>query len=262
MTDYRGRFLWYELLTSDVKAGIDFYTKVVGWGTQEFPLPGGGPPYLMFAKGDAPLAGVMELPEAARKSGAPPHWLAYIGAPQIDTSLADAQARGARLLVPIMEIPTVGRMVVLQDPQGAVFALYQPSQEPGPAAPPELGDCSWHELAAGEATTAWTFYSSLVGWEKKGEGHDMGPIGIYQEYGLPGIPFPIGGVFNKPAEMPGPPHFMLYFRVKDVKESADKVKSLGGQVLNGPLEVPGGDFIVNCMDPQGAAFSLHHCDRT
>jgi hypothetical protein len=83
-------------------------------------------------------------------------------------------------------------------------------------------------------------------------------MGIYQEYGLPGMAFPLGGIFKKPAEMPAPPHFMLYFRVADVHAKASEVKSLGGQILNGPMEVPGGDFIVNCLDPQGAAFSLHH----
>lgn len=259
MGDYRGRFIWYELLTKDPTAGQEFYKKVVGWGTETW--TGGERPYTMFTRGGVPLAGVMELPEEAREAGAPSHWLAYIGAPDLDALAAQAQRSGAKVLVPTMEIATVGRMTVLCDPQGAVFALFQPEQEPAAPAPPQVGDCSWHELAADDEAAAWPFYSALFGWEKRGEAHDMGPAGAYQEYGCPGVPFPLGGIFRKPAEMPAPPHFMLYFRVPDVNEKVELVKSLGGRVVNGPMEVPGGDFIVNCLDPQGAAFSLHHATK-
>jgi predicted enzyme related to lactoylglutathione lyase len=70
--------------------------------------------------------------------------------------------------------------------------------------------------------------------------------------------FPLGGMMNKPQEMAQvPPNWGLYFRVDDINAATDRVKANGGQILNGPMEVPGGDMIVNCMDPQGAAFSLH-----
>src|SRR5262249_1578766 len=105
------------------------------------------------------------------------------------------------------------------------------------------------------------FFSGLFGWEKKGEGHDMGPAGLYQEYGLAGDPTPLGGLYKKPAEVPGPPHIMLYFRVADVGKSGEVVKANGGQVVHGPVEVRGGDFIPSGVDPTGAAFSLHHSTK-
>lgn len=254
--DLRGRFLWYELLTTDPKGAQDFYTKLIGWGLENW--TGAGMNYVMWKRGDAPIGGVLELPAGARQAGAPSHWLTYIGTPNVDATVEQAKRAGAKIHVPAQDIPTQGRFAVLADPHGATFAVYKPEREPAPAAPPQTGDCCWHELAARDDKQAWGFFSSLFGWEKRGQGHDMGPMGIYQEYGCPGIPFPLGAIYKKPADMPAPPHFMLYFRVEDVREKASQVKSLGGQVVNGPMEVTGGDFIVNCLDPQGAAFSLHH----
>ena len=66
----------------------------------------------------------------------------------------------------------------------------------------------------------------------------------------------IGGMWNKPAEVPMP-HWLYYFRVKDVDKTIENAKARGGKVLNGPMEVPGGDRVVTATDPQGAAFGLH-----
>jgi predicted enzyme related to lactoylglutathione lyase len=176
----------------------------------------------------------------------------------VDASARQAEAAGGKVCHQPQDIPEVGRFAVLADPHGAVFAVFQPKNQQPQAASPQVGDCSWHELAAGDERQAWEFYSALFGWVKHGEGHDMGPLGRYQEYGVPGVAWPLGGIYRKPADMPAPPHFMLYFHVEDVPRTLETLKALGGQVLNGPMEVPGGDVIANCLDPQGAAFSLHH----
>jgi uncharacterized protein len=67
----------------------------------------------------------------------------------------------------------------------------------------------------------------------------------------------MGGMFNKTAEMPGPPAWTHYVMVDSVDRAVDAVKARGGQVLVGPMEVPGGDWIAQCMDPQGAVFAVH-----
>ncbi len=255
MGDIHGRFLWYQLQPSDAAGAIAFYQKVVGWGTET--LAGMDTPYTMFTRLGAPIGGVLPLPEEAKQAGAVSHWLAYIGTTDVDGTVGQATKTGAKICVPAQDIPSVGRFAVLLDPQGALFAVYKPEQEPGAEEPPQNGDCSWHELVTGDVKLAWDFYAPLFGWERKGAGHDMGPLGVYQEYGRPGSS-PLGGMFKKPAEMPGPPHWELYFRVDDVNAGAERVKAGGGQILNGPMEVPGGDFIVNCLDPFGAGFSLHH----
>lgn len=257
MTDThpRGRFVWYELMTSDPEAAISFYSQLIGWGTEAF--EGSDPPYTMFTSSHGPLGGVMALPGEAREEGARPHWHAYVDTPDVDATAARAEKLGGRVYVPPTDIPNTGRFSVLGDPQGAVFAAYHSATgEPAPDAPPEVQQFSWHELATTDPDAAWAFYTELFDWQK-GEGMDMGELGIYQMYNAKGSEIPLGGIFKKPAEMPGPSAWLLYVRVPDVHDGAETVKRLGGQILNGPMEVPDGDHIVQCLDPQGAAFALH-----
>jgi len=254
MSEDRGRFVWYDLMTTDPAAAQTFYTKLMGWGAQAWDGP---MPYTMWTNNDAPGGGYMTLPEEAKQAGAPPHWLGYIHTPNVDDTVSAAEANQGKVLVPGQDIPNVGRFAVLSDPQGAVFAVFSPSGDtPGHGGPPAVGDFSWHELNTSDYEKASSFYETLFRW-KKLEAMDMGEAGIYQMFATADGEMPMGGMFNKPAEMPGPPFWMFYAQVDDCHTSAEQVKELGGQILNGPMEVPGGDFIVQCMDPQGAAFALH-----
>lgn len=251
--DVRGQYVWYELMTTDPKAAIGFYTAVIGWGTEEF--SGAGEPYTMWTTTGGPLGGVLQLPPEAKSMGAPPHWLGYIGTPDTDKTLERARTLGGKLLVGPMDIPTVGRFAVIADPQGAVFAAFTPVMAPGPQpATPSAGSVSWHELTTTDWQAGFAFYNDLFGWSKM-EAMDMGPMGTYQMFGRNGTM--LGGMFNKSAEMPFPPHWLYYIHVGDLDATLERVKSAGGTVLNGPMEVPGGDRIAQCMDPQGAAFALH-----
>jgi predicted enzyme related to lactoylglutathione lyase len=147
-------------------------------------------------------------------------------------------------------------MQMMKDPQGAAFYIIQPSpSEERPEAAPEPGEGSWHELMTTDAEAAMQFYSEVFGWQPS-EAMDMGPMGKYQMFNRPhGM---IGGMMNKPPEMAHlPPYWGIYFLVPDINAAVERVKANGGQILNGPMEVPGGDWVVNAMDPQGAAFSLH-----
>jgi predicted enzyme related to lactoylglutathione lyase len=247
-----GRPLWYELLTTDMKAAEAFYTAIVGWSVQPF---GGSPdPYDMWVRKDGtPIGGVMHIPQGMNF---PPHWGMYVGVPKLEDAVAHIGRLGGSTLGPLIDIPSVGRMQTMKDPQGAAFSIYEPAgAPPGTEAEPQLGDVSWHELFTTDADAALTFYTTLFGWRPT-EAMDMGAAGKYQMFGRAR---PLGGMMNKGPEMANvPPHWGLYFRVEDVHERAERVKANGGQVLNGPMEVPGGEWIVNCMDPQGAAFSLHH----
>ena len=252
MSDYRGRFLWYELMSSDVDAAIEFYSGITGWTAQ--PWEGDGQPYTMWMRGESPVGGLMRLPDEAAEAGAPPHWLAYFGTPDIDATVARATELGAQILVPTMDLPDVGRMTILRDPQEAVFAAYQPATDPAPETPPEAGQFSWHELATSDREAAWAFYSELFGWETTEE-MDMGEGNMYHMYSRPGG-WPLGGIFNRTSEMPVSA-WLFYVTVPDCAAAVEAVKAGGGQVLNGPMEVPGGDMIAQCMDPQGAAFAVH-----
>jgi predicted enzyme related to lactoylglutathione lyase len=245
----RGRFVWYELLTTDPGAAKTFYKKVVGWDTQAWQ----GSDYTMWTNQGQPLGGVLPLPETAGRAGAPPHWLASITTPDLDGTIAQAQKLGGQIRVPVTSMPEVGRWAVLADPQGVLFSAFTPNGPGRPYEPPRVGEMSWHELMTSvEPSEALRFYQAVFGWEKIEE-HDMGPMGKYLIYGQGGNRY--GGMFRMQG---GPPsQFWLYARVADVDKGAETAKQAGGQILNGPMDVPGGDRIVQIQDPQGATFALH-----
>lgn len=258
MSEYRGRFLWIELMTTDVEAAKAFYGSVIGWGTQLYgePVPGmENEPYTLWMNGDAPVGGVMTLPEQARAAGAPPHWMASIGTPDVDGATKLVEEAGGQVYMEPADVPGIGRVSAVADPQGATFALYQPAEwQATPLAMPKVGELSWCELMAADWQSAWTFYERLFGWNK-GEPMDMGAMGTYQLYGIGD--HMLGGMMTKPADMPAPPHWVHYFRVPDMDVAIERVKAGGGRVLNGPMPVPGGDLVAQCMDPQGAVFAVH-----
>ena len=247
-----GRPLWYELMTTDMKAAETFYKNVVGWSTT--PFEGAPQPYTMFNRsGQVPVGGVMTQPEEVQ---APPFWAMYVGVPKIEEAAAHIKRLGGSEISQIMDIPNVGRMQMMADPQGAAFYIYQPARtDQQPEGASEVGEASWHELMTTDAAAALKFYSEVFNWQPS-ETMDMGPMGKYYMFNRPhGM---IGGMMNKPPEMANiPPNWQIYFLVPDINAAVDRIKANGGQILNGPMEVPGGDWVLNAMDPQGAAFSLH-----
>jgi hypothetical protein len=210
----------------------------------------------MWTVNGAPIGGIMALPPEA--AGAPPHWLAYIGVRDVDEAARRASDLGATVHVSPQDIPDVGRFAVLADPQGASFAIYAPGSNPGDEQEFQVGQVSWHELLTTDSDAAQRFYFELFGWSIT-DTFDMGPMGVYAMYGRNGRTY--GGIFNKPADMPAPPHWLLYVRVQDLEAAIERAKKAGGQLLFGPEEVPGGDRIAHLMDPQGGAFALHETKK-
>jgi predicted enzyme related to lactoylglutathione lyase len=249
-TQVLGRPVWCELLTSDVKAAESFYTTVVGWTVTAF-----APGYdIVQRPGDGRgVGGVMPIPQGMNF---PPHWGMYLGVPNLDQAVAKVKQLGGSTLSELHDMPEVGRFQALKDPQGGVFSILEPapSSPDTPETAPEPGDVSWRELYTTDAPAAVKFYCDVFGW-RESQAMDMGPMGKYH---IVARAWDIGGVMNKPKEMAAmPTAWGLYFRVNGLDAAIERVKANGGQVINGPMEVPGGDRVVNCMDPQGAMFSLH-----
>ena len=241
-----GRFSWHEVMTTDQDAARSFYSKITGWGTSIW--DGGDKPYEMWMNGEMPVGGLMELPAPE----VPPCWLAYLSTPDIDATLGKVKSLGGGVMGE-MQVPQVGRFAVISDPQGGVIAVIEPEGDAGGHdGPPAVGEFSWHELTTTDGEAAWAFYSEVFGWEEA-DRMDMGEMGVYQMFGRGA--HPLGGIMNAPPGMPAA--WMLYVRVPDAQAAIETVKELGGQVLHGPIEVPGGDFIAHCMDPQGVAFAVH-----
>ncbi|MEO5894131.1 MAG: VOC family protein [Vicinamibacterales bacterium] len=247
-----GRPIWYELMTTDTAAAETFYKTVVGWTAA--PFEGAPDPYTIFKRsGDVGVGGLMKRPEGMNM---PPFWAMYIGVPKLEDAIAHIKRLGGSELSPVIDIPNTGKMQMMSDPQGAGFYIMQPaSTEERPEGDPEVGAGSWHELMTTDSAAAMDFYSAVFGWQPS-ETMDMGEMGKYRMFNRPhGM---IGGMMNKPKELAQvPPHWGIYFRVADLDAAVERIKSNGGKILNGPMEVPGGDRVVTAMDPQGAAFSLH-----
>jgi uncharacterized protein len=116
-------FVWHEVYAPDAQAAVDFYTKALGFGAKAMEMGEMGT-YHMLTKNGTAVAGVMSTnnPDMAN---VPPHWATYLAVDDVDASLASCQEHGATVVVPPMDIPSVGRMVLIQDPQGAHIWLYK-----------------------------------------------------------------------------------------------------------------------------------------
>ena len=249
----RGLFVWHEVGTTELRAGEDFYAKVAGWKAESWSQ---NPSYKLFVARREPKAGLYLITETVNAVPTPPSWLSYIGTPDVDATVRQSVELGGKVIVSAYNVPSVGRMAHLQDPQGAAFAVSSQEQR-SRYKDPQLGDFSWHELLTSNQQTAFDFYSKLFGWEKM-ESMDMGPQGMYQIFGAGG--HQLGGIFN-PGGLPGGPLWIPYFMVADARRTAESAKEHGATVAHGPSEVPGGDWVFTGIDPQGAMFAAHSKKR-
>jgi len=246
-------FFWYELMTTDLDAAEAFYSAVIGWKPQPFEPAPGMPRYIVMNADTRGVAGLMTLPDSAARMGMPPAWLGYIHTKDIDASVRLLKQAGGAVHREPDDIPTVGRFAVVADPQGAMFMFLQPNAPDQPTVPMTTpGHAGWHELFTTDWQQAFDFYSGQFGWTK-GEPFDMGEMGLYQIFNVDGEP--TGGMMNKPAQMPAPA-WQFYFNVPAIDAAAGRVTGHGGRLLMGPMQVPGGQWIVQCQDPQGAHFAL------
>ncbi|WP_367847694.1 VOC family protein [Rhodoferax sp. WC2427] len=245
-------FVWYELMTSDGPAAEAFYQAVVGWTVKDAEMP--GMRYALASAGGTQVGGIMTLPSEAKAAGAQPGWSGYIAVPDVDAHAARLTQMGGTVHVPGTDIPGVGRFAMVSDPQGAVFALFKglPAERPAPPPAGTPGTFGWNELHALDDAAAFALYADLFGWTAA-EAMDMGPMGIYQLFSAGSTP--IGGMMRR-ADGGTRASWLYYIHVEQIDAAADRVRAHGGQVLNGPMEVPGNMWIVQCVDPQGAQFAL------
>lgn len=251
--DSHGRFVWHELMTADTDAAKRFYGSVVGWSTEAW--VGGNPDYTVWTADGAPIGGLMKLTPEMVSMGAPPSWTGYIEVDDADATVERIKQLGGSLVMGPHSAPGVGRFAIARDPQGAVFAIITSESALEPETDPKPLEFSWHELITSDWKAGAEFYEAIFGWKKQSE-MDMGPMGTYYMFGRDR--FTYGGMMNKPAEMPAPPHWMHYVMTRDSADAAaERATKAGGQVINGPMEVPGGDRIAAIVDPQGATFAVH-----
>ena len=245
------KFVWYDVMTTDPKAALAFYKAVIGWSGMDSGLPNHD--YTILSIGATMIGGLMPIPEAARKADAGPAWMGYIGVDDVDAFAQKVTKAGGAIHKAPEDIPGVGRFAVAADPHGAGFILFKPaSDQPPPVAAGTPGHIGWHELYAGDRETAWSFYAKLFGW-RKDTAIDMGEMGTYQLFATGGDA--VGGMMTKPPHVPAP-GWLYYFNVDAIEAAIARVTANGGAVLHGPMQVPGGSWIAQCRDPQGAMFAV------
>lgn len=253
-------FIWYELMTPDPAGAARFYGAVVGWtiaSTGE--QTAGGVDYRMIGRSDGGNAGgVLALDADMISGGARPFWIGYIHTPDVDAEIAAIKADGGSIQMDAMDIP-VGRIAMVTDPQGAAYYIMDPTPPPGMEdmeadvfSVTEAQRVRWNELATSDPDGAVAFYTRHYGWGQEGE-MDMGDMGAYRfiqrgDIGL-GAVMPL---------MPGMPASMwtFYIGVDDIDRAQAAVTANGGTITNGPMEIPGGEYAMNGIDPQGASFGL------
>jgi predicted enzyme related to lactoylglutathione lyase len=251
VTNAHGSWIWYELLTADAGKAKAFYDSVCAWNIDAQPAPG-GMDYRMINAADGAAGGVMQLNADMLAGGAKPTWLGYIGVDDVDASVAAVVAAGGQVQLPAFDIPEVGRLAMVTDPQGNPFYVMRGATEGHSSTAYQrlgFGHVAWNELRTSDDAAALAFYGKLFNINTAGV-MPMGEMGDYTFIGNGDSKGEmVGAVMKAP---PGAPTgWGFYFRVPDITEAQAKVEAGGGKVTMGPHQVPGGEWVINVTDPEG-----------
>jgi predicted enzyme related to lactoylglutathione lyase len=246
-----GTFCWPELSTSDQAGAEKFYGELFGWNLAKTPM-GPDAHYTIFLKGENSVAAAAQQEPEQKQAGIPPHWLSYAATANVDESVEKAKSLGGTVIAGPFDVMEYGRMVVLADPTGAAFALWQANKNPGATAIDEDNTLVWTELVTDNVDKARGFYEGLFGWRSEPYPGPM-PYTVFKRG-----PVSAGGLMAKTPEMgPNVPnHWMPYFGVADTKASLKKAAALGATIVVDAMEVPGVGIMGVVRDPQGAHFSI------
>lgn len=256
------KFIWYELMTPDPKGSKAFYEAVVGWTIQPGQPDGpNGVEYDHIIRSDGGSnGGMLTLSPEMISGGARPGWLGYLYVSDVDAAAQAITADGGKLLMPPVSID-VGRFALVTDPQGVPIYIMTPTPPPGNEdAQSDVYDrravqhVSWNELTTSDVDAARAFYAKHFGFQFNDK-FSMGQFGDYWFITEATVQEAIGAMMNKPPHVPMS-GWNYYIHVGDIQEAKARVEAGGGQVVHGPMEVPGGDWVLNGIDSQGAPFAL------
>jgi uncharacterized protein len=256
-TDYApGTFCWVEAGTTDGEAAKKFYTELFGWDFTDSPI-GPGKVYTMLKLDGKDVGALYEMPPEMTSAGVPPHWMSYVSVASADETAAKAKELGATLMKEPFDVFDVGRMAVIQDPTGAVFALWQAGTHKGAAVVNVPNSFCWNELATPDTAKAGDFYTSLFGWGKNVK--EMGPDFKYTLF-INGDR-QAGGMYTPTPEMGEiPPNWLVYFAVDDPDAKLKKANELGAKTIAPAMDIPDVGRFAVIQDPQGAVFGIIRLD--
>ena len=249
-----GTFCWPELATSDVTGAKKFYTTLFGWQFNDSEM-GPGMTYTIYTLNGRDVAAMMTLQPEMLKHGVQPNWGSYVTVESADKAAENAKSLGGTVLNPPMDVMDHGRMAVIQDPQGAVFSVWQAKNSIGVGVLHEPGSLTWTQLNARDPAVAKQYYPALFGW--KVQDHEMpAAMGGGMHTRFMKADGPAGGMMQMPKDAPAPSHWLPYIAVADVNASAAKAATLGGKSYVPPTDIPGMGRFAVLADPQGATFAI------
>ena len=239
-----GAFSWIELATSDAGAARAFYTRLFGWGVNEFPMGEMGTYYIFTKNGRDTAAMYQQGPD---QQGIPPNWLSYVSVTNVEEAADKAKSLGGNVIVAPFDVYDMGRMSVIGDPQGAVFALWQAKSHIGLGVRDEANALCWNELHVRDLAKAKAFYPALFGWRMKESPE-------YTEFHLG--EHAVGGMMISQSPEGVPSYWLPYFAVTDCDSTAESAKELGARTLVPPMDIEKVGRFAVFMDPQGAPFAV------
>ena len=249
-----GTTCWAELGTTDSAAARVFYQALFGWNANEISMDWAT--YTLLQQNGRDVGGLYDLQDEQRAQGVPPHWMLYTAVEDVDATVEKARANGGSVVAEPMDIPNVGRIAVLSDPEGATFAVMQPGDHPGFGAKDEPGALCWTELSARDVEGATAFYGALFGWVARTDEMPDGPYTTLSHGGAD-----VGGILQITDEWGDVPSaWMPYFGVADLDAALEVVRERGGSVMMGPMEAKGVGRLAFAQDPQGAFLSIIQLD--
>ncbi|WP_196138201.1 VOC family protein [Aliikangiella sp. G2MR2-5] len=246
-----GTFCWPELATSDTDKAKEFYSEVMGWTTTDMPLECGGY-YSMWQLGEDVIGAMYKLVDDQIKQNIPPHWIGYVSVDSIEETIKKINSLNGKILMGPADVGDAGRMAFVQDPQGANFALWQGLNNKGASLVNDPGSLCWNELATKDIEAAKSFYCGVFGWTvQTDDSVDHQYTVFYNGEAM------AGGMMEMTEEWGDmPPHWMIYFSVKDTDRQCEVIEKSGGNVCVPPMDIDNiGRFAV-VNDPQGATFSI------
>lgn len=246
VTEYApGTPSWADVSSPDLEAAKRFYGELFGWTAEAQPDPAAGG-YTLLRRDGKEVAGL-----GPAQPGQPTAWTTYVSVADADATARRAREAGGTVLLEPMDVMDAGRMAMVADPTGAVFAIWQPGLHIGAALVNEPGSLCWNELQTRDPARAQTFYEHTFGWT--GEAFE-GPMS-YTNFKLGD--HEVAGMMEMGADFPDevPCHWAVYIAVADCEATVKRAQELGGSVLVAPTKSPPGTFAL-LADPHGATFHV------
>jgi predicted enzyme related to lactoylglutathione lyase len=249
-----GRWVWADLVTSDVAAAADFYGKVFGWTFETYGGEDDRDTYTLVLSDGLPIGG-MVFDRRAMKGDVPSaRWIGLVSVPDVAAAAAAVSANGGKVVVAPKLLGERGETAVFQDPEGVPFGAVR-SKHGDPA--DYLGDVNewaWLDLWTADVTRATTFYKAVLGYE-------VYPVQLHEL--RRGAHLVSGGYARAGVMQKNDPDtsavWLPYVRVADARLAADAARAAGGKVLREPVDV-GGAVVSVIADPTGAPFGVAQFD--